>query len=90
MAAAKINPGRSPRKESGFQAFVRQDRDFVQIILLAAAVLSLLVTGDVGAATLEIEEAALAGESLSVAKDTGPVPEEKVPLGLALPAVEGR
>ena len=42
------------------------------------------------AATLEIEEAALTGESLPVAKDTGPVPGEEVPLGLALPAVEGR
>ena len=41
------------------------------------------------AATLEIEEAALTGESLPVAKDAGPVPGEEVPLGLALPAVEG-
>ena len=42
------------------------------------------------AAILEIEEAALTGESLPVAKDTGPVPAgEEVPLGLALPAVEG-
>ena len=89
MAAAKINPGRCPRKESGFQAFVRQDRDFMQIILLAAAVLSLLVTGDVGARPGD-RGAALTGESLSVAKDTGPVPGEEVPLGLALPAVEGR
>ena len=165
MAAAKINPGRCPRKESGFQAFVCQYRDIMQIILLAAAAISLVVTGDVGtsvvlagltvfnaviglrqeakaedsvkalaqmtktvarvrrggqaieidatelvpgdvvlmeagnrvpadgrigvAATLEIEEAALTGESLSVAKDTGPVPGEEVPPGLALPAVEG-
>src|SRR5512132_2431561 len=36
------------KKESGFQAFVRQYRDFMQIILLAAAVINLLVTGDVG------------------------------------------
>ena len=145
------------KKESGFQAFVRQYRDFMQIILLAAAVLNLVVTGDVGtsvvlagltvfnaviglrqeakaeesvkalaqmmktiarvrrggqalevdaeelvpgdvvlmeagnrvpadgritvAATLEIEEAALTGESLPVAKSTDPVPGDDVPLG---------
>jgi P-type Ca2+ transporter type 2C len=145
------------KKESGFQAFLRQYRDFMQIILLAAAVLNLVVTGDVGtsvvlagltvfnaviglrqeakaeesvkalaqmmktiarvrrggqaievdaeelvpgdvvlmeagnrvpadgritvAATLEIEEAALTGESLPVAKSTDPVPGEEVPLG---------
>jgi Ca2+-transporting ATPase len=145
------------KKESGFQAFVRQYRDFMQIILLAAAVISLVVTGDVGtavvlagltvfnaviglrqeakaeesvkalaqmmktiarvrrdgqaveidaeelvpgdvvlmeagnlvpadgricvAATLEIEEAALTGESLPVGKQTEPVPGEDVALG---------
>jgi Ca2+-transporting ATPase len=145
------------KKESGFQAFVRQYRDFMQIILLAAAAINLVVTGDVGtsvvlagltvfnaviglrqeakaeesvkalaqmmktiarvrrdgqaieidaeelvpgdvvlmeagnrvpadgricvAATLEIEEAALTGESLPVAKSTDPVPGEEVPLG---------
>ena len=36
------------KKESGLQAFVRQYRDFMQIILLAAAVINLVVTGDVG------------------------------------------
>ncbi|MGH8833995.1 MAG: cation-translocating P-type ATPase [Actinomycetes bacterium] len=145
------------KKESGFEAFIRQYRDFMQIILLAAAVITLIVTGDVGtaivlagltlfnaiiglrqeakaeesvkalaamlktvarvrrdgqafeidaeelvpgdivlmeagnrvpadgrvtlAATLEIEEAALTGESLPVAKATEPVPGEDVPLG---------
>src|SRR4029453_3960152 len=145
------------KKESGFQAFLRQYRDFMQIILLAAAIINLLVTGDVGtsvvlagltvfnaviglrqeakaqesvkalaqmmktiarvrrdgqalevdaselvpgdvvlmeagnrvpadgricvAATLEIEEAALTGESLPVAKSTDPVPGEEVALG---------
>jgi Ca2+-transporting ATPase len=145
------------KKESGFQAFLRQYRDFMQLILLAAAVINLLVTGEVGttlvlagltvfnaviglrqeakaeesvkalaqmmktiarvrrdgqaeeidaaelvpgdvvlmeagnrvpadgricvAATLEIEEAALTGESLPVAKGTDPVPGEEVPLG---------
>jgi P-type Ca2+ transporter type 2C len=145
------------KKESGFQAFLRQYQDFMQIILLAAAAISLFVTGDVGtavvlagltvfnavvglrqeakaeesvkalaqmmktiarvrrdgqaieinaeelvpgdvvlmeagnrvpadgricvAATLEIEEAALTGESLPVAKSTDPVPGEEVPLG---------
>jgi P-type Ca2+ transporter type 2C len=145
------------KKESGFQAFVRQYRDFMQLILLAAAIINLLVTGDVGtsvvlagltvfnaviglrqeakaeesvkalaqmmktiarvrrgglaieidaeelvpgdvvlmeagnrvpadgricvAATLEIEEAALTGESLPVAKSTDPVGGEEVALG---------
>jgi len=36
------------KKESGFQAFLRQYRDFMQIVLLVAAVVNLLVTGDVG------------------------------------------
>src|SRR5262245_33060065 len=145
------------KQESGFQAFVRQYRDFMQIILLAAAIINLLVTGDIGtsvvlagltvfnaivglrqeakaeasvkalaqmmktiarvrrdgqaievdaeelvpgdvvlmeagnrvpadgricvAATLEIEEAALTGESLPVGKSTDPVPGDEVPLG---------
>ena len=145
------------KRESGVQAFVRQYRDFMQLILLAAALLNLVVTGDVGtsvvlagltvfnaviglrqeakaeesvkalaqmmktiarvrrggqavevdaeelvpgdvvlmeagnrvpadgricvAATLEIEEAALTGESLPVAKGTGPVAGTEVPLG---------
>jgi P-type Ca2+ transporter type 2C len=145
------------KKESGLQAFLRQYRDFMQLILLAAAIISLLVTGDVGtsvvlagltvfnaviglrqeakaeesvqalaqmmktvarvrrdgqalevdaeelvpgdvvlmeagnrvpadgricvAATLEIEEAALTGESLPVAKTTEPVPGQEVALG---------
>ena len=139
------------------QAFLRQYQDFMQIILLVAAVVNLMVTGDVGttlvlagltlfnaviglrqeakaeesvaalaqmmktiarvrrdgqaveidaeqlvpgdvvlveagnrvpadgricvAATLEIEEAALTGESLPVGKSTDPVPGEDVPLG---------
>jgi Ca2+-transporting ATPase len=145
------------KKESGFQAFVRQYRDFMQLILLAAALINLLVTGDAGtsvvlagltvfnaviglrqeakaeesvkalaqmmktiarvrrdsqavevdaeelvpgdvvlmeagnrvpadgricvAATLEIEEAALTGESLPVSKGTDPVGGDEVPLG---------
>jgi P-type Ca2+ transporter type 2C len=145
------------KKESGLQAFLRQYRDFMQLILLAAAIISLVVTGDVAtaavlagltvfnaviglrqeakaeesvkalaqmlktiarvrrdgqaveidaeelvpgdvvlmeagnrvpadgricvAATLEIEEAALTGESLPVAKGTDPVPGDDVPLG---------
>src|SRR3954451_16807828 len=145
------------KKESGLQAFLRQYRDFMQIILLGAAVVSLVVTGDVGtalvlfgltlfnaviglrqeskaeesvkalaqmmktiarvrrdgqaievdaeqlvpgdvalgeagnripadgrvcvAATLEIEEAALTGESLPVGKALAPAPGENVPLG---------
>jgi P-type Ca2+ transporter type 2C len=145
------------KKESGLQAFLRQYRDFMQLILLAAALINLVVTGDVGtsvvlagltvfnaviglrqeakaeesvkalaqmmktiarvrrdgqaieidaeqlvpgdvvlmeagnrvpadgriyvAATLEIEEAALTGESLPVSKSTDPVPGEEVALG---------
>ena len=145
------------KKESGFRAFVRQYQDFMQIILLAAAVINAIVTDDVGttvllagltvlnaviglrqeakaeesvaalsqmmktiarvrrdgqaieidaselvpgdvvlveagnlipadgrvcvAATLEIEEAALTGESLPVGKQVDPVPGEDVPLG---------
>jgi P-type Ca2+ transporter type 2C len=145
------------KKESGFRAFLRQYQDFMQIILLAAAVINALVTDDIGttvllagltvfnaviglrqeskaeasvealskmmktiarvrrggqaieidaeelvpgdvvlveagnripadgricvAATLEIEEAALTGESLPVGKEVAPVTGENVPLG---------
>ena len=144
-------------KESGFRAFLRQYEDFMQIVLLVAAAVNQLVTGDtpttvllagltvfnavIGlrqeakaeesvaalasmmktiarvrrdgqvleidaaelvpgdvvlveagnlvpadgritvAATLEIEEAALTGESLPVSKDTAPVTGADVPLG---------
>ena len=145
------------KKESGFQAFVRQYQDFMQLVLLAAAVINQLVTGDTAttvvlagltvfnavvglrqeakagesvkalaqmmktiarvrrdgqaieidaeelvpgdvvlveagnrvpadgritvAATLEVEEGALTGESLPVAKATEPVPGDEVALG---------
>ncbi|GHH66817.1 cation-translocating P-type ATPase [Promicromonospora soli] len=145
------------KKEAPLQAFLRQYRDFMQIVLLVAAVVNLLITGDVGtslvlagltlfnaviglrqeakaeesvaalakmmqtvarvrrdgqaievdaeelvpgdvvlveagnrvpadcritlAAALEIEEAALTGESLPVGKSTDPVPGHDVPLG---------
>ena len=145
------------KKESGFRAFLRQYQDFMQIILLAAAVINALVTDDIGttvllagltvfnaviglrqeskaeasvealskmmktiarvrrdgqaieidaeelvpgdvvlveagnripadgricvAATLEIEEAALTGESLPVGKEVAPVTGEDVALG---------
>jgi P-type Ca2+ transporter type 2C len=145
------------KKESGFKAFVRQYQDFMQIILLGAAIVNALVTDEAGttillagltvlnaviglrqeakaeesvaalaqmmktiarvrrdgqaieidaqevvpgdvvlveagnlipadgrvvvAATLEIEEAALTGESLPVGKQTELVPGVDVPLG---------
>ena len=145
------------KKESPLRAFLRQYQDFMQLVLLAAAVINLLATQDLGttlvlagltvfnaviglrqeakaeesvqalaqmmktvarvrrdgqavevdaeelvpgdvvlveagnrvpadarvclAATLEIEEAALTGESLPVGKSTDPVPGEDVPLG---------
>ncbi|MGH3456359.1 MAG: HAD-IC family P-type ATPase, partial [Nocardioidaceae bacterium] len=145
------------KRESGVQAFFRQYEDFMQIVLLVAAVVNLLVTVDIGtsvvlagltvfnavvglrqeakaeesvqalakmmktvarvrrdgqafevdaeqlvpgdivlveagnrvpadgricvAATLEIEEASLTGESLPVGKSTEPVPGDDVPLG---------
>ena len=145
------------KKESGLQAFVRQYQDFMQLVLLAAAAINQLVTGDTAttvvlagltvfnavvglrqeakagesvkalaqmmktiarvrrdgqaieidaeelvpgdvvlveagnrvpadgritvAATLEIEEGALTGESLPVAKATEPVPGDEVALG---------
>ena len=34
------------KKEAGWQAFLRQYRDFMQIVLLAAALISIVVTGD--------------------------------------------
>src|SRR4029079_15689565 len=145
------------KKEPGWRAFLRQYEDFMQIVLLAAALLNQIVTGDTGttvvlagltvfnaviglrqeakaeesvkalsqmmktiarvrrggqaveidagdlvvgdvvlveagnrvpadgrvslAATLEIEEAALTGESLPVGKSVDPVPGDDVPLG---------
>ena len=145
------------KKEPGFKAFVRQYEDFMQIILLGAAIVNALVTDEAGttillagltvlnaviglrqeakaeesvaalahmmktiarvrrdgqpieidaeevvpgdvvlveagnlipadgrvvvAATLEIEEAALTGESLPVGKQTEPVSGDEVPLG---------
>src|SRR3954470_16226410 len=145
------------KSESGFRAFVRQYEDFMQVVLLVAAAVNQIVTGEAGttvvlagltvfnaviglrqeakaeesvkalaqmmrtiarvrrdgqaveidadelvpgdvvlveagnrvpadgrvvlAATLEIEEAALTGESLPVGKSTDPVPGENVPLG---------
>ena len=145
------------KKESGFKAFLRQYQDFMQIILLGAAIVNALVTDEAGttillagltvlnaviglrqeakaeesvaalaqmmktiarvrrdgqaieidaqevvpgdvvlveagnlipadgrivvAATLEIEEAALTGESLPVGKETDPVSGDDVPLG---------
>src|SRR6478609_2745490 len=129
-------------KESGLKAFLRQYQDFMQVILLVAAVVNQLVTQETGttvllagltvfnaviglrqeskaeesvkalaqmmktiarvrrdgvlveagnlipadgrvylAATLEIEEAALTGESLPVGKSVEPVMGEDVPLG---------
>src|SRR5918994_538607 len=77
------------KTESGFQAFVRQYEDFMQIVLLVAAAVVLVEAGNkvpadgriCVAATLEIEEAALTGESLPVAKSPDPVPGDDVPLG---------
>ncbi|MFL6145219.1 MAG: cation-translocating P-type ATPase [Labedaea sp.] len=145
------------KRETPAAAFIRQYRDFMQIVLLVAAVVNLVVTGDIGttvvlagltvfnavvglrqeakaeesvralaqmlktvarvrrdgqaievsaeeivpgdvvlveagnripadgritlAATLEIEEAALTGESLPVGKSAEPVPGDEMPLG---------
>jgi P-type Ca2+ transporter type 2C len=145
------------RKEPGWRAFLRQYEDFMQVVLLVAAAVNQLVTGETGttvvlagltlfnaviglrqeskaeesvkalsqmmktiarvrrdgqaveidaqelvpgdvvlveagnlvpadsrvcvAATLEIEEAALTGESLPVGKSSEPVPGEDIPLG---------
>jgi P-type Ca2+ transporter type 2C len=156
---ASYGPNRlaGAKKESGWRAFLRQYQDFMQIVLLVAAVVNVAVTGDAAtsvvlagltvfnavvglrqeakaeesvkalaqmlktvarvrrdgqaveidaeglvpgdvvlmeagnrvpadgrlcvAATLEIEEAALTGESLPVAKSVEPVPGEDVALG---------
>ncbi len=50
----KYGPNRltGRKKESGLQAFLRQYRDFMQIILLAAAVISLVFTRELGTALL--------------------------------------
>jgi Ca2+-transporting ATPase len=50
----KYGPNRlaGKKKESGLQAFLRQYRDFMQIILLAAAVISLVFTRELGTALL--------------------------------------
>jgi len=155
----KFGPNRLAEgtKEPGWRAFLRQYEDFMQVILVGAALVNQIVTGDTGttvvlagltvfnavvglrqeskaeasvaalaqmmktiarvrrdgvaveidaqelvpgdvvlveagnkvpadgrvvvAATLEIEEAALTGESLPVSKSTDPVPGDDVPLG---------
>jgi P-type Ca2+ transporter type 2C len=46
LASNGPNKLASGKRESGFQAFVRQYRDFMQIILLGAAIISQVVTGD--------------------------------------------
>ena len=157
LASMGPNQLAGAKKESGFHAFVRQYQDFMQVILLVAAVVNLAVTQEVGtsvvlagltvfnaviglrqeskaeesvkalaqmmktvarvrrdgqaveidasevvpgdivlveagnrvpadgriaiAATLEIEEAALTGESLPSSKSTAAVPGDDVPLG---------
>ena len=157
LAAFGPNQLAGAKKESGFRAFIRQYEDFMQVILLVAAVVNLAVTQEVGtsvvlagltvfnaviglrqeakaeesvaalaqmmktvarvrrdgqsveidaaevvpgdivlveagnrvpadgriavAATLEIEEAALTGESLPSSKSVAPVPGDDVPLG---------
>src|SRR4051794_16252137 len=47
---ASYGPNRlaGARKESGWQAFLRQYRDFMQSVLLAAAVINQVVTGEAG------------------------------------------
>ncbi|HEX5696696.1 MAG TPA: cation-transporting P-type ATPase, partial [Acidimicrobiia bacterium] len=40
------------KKEAGWQAFLRQYRDFMQIVLLAAAVINIVVTGDLSTTLL--------------------------------------
>jgi Ca2+-transporting ATPase len=156
---ASFGPNRlaGGKKEPGWRAFLRQYEDFMQVILLAAAIVNQVVTGETGttvvlagltvfnaviglrqeskaeesvkalsqmmktiarvrrdgqaleidaqglvpgdvvlveagnlipadgrvvvAATLEIEEAALTGESLPVGKSIEPVPGDDIPLG---------
>jgi Ca2+-transporting ATPase len=46
------NPLAQGKKESGFKAFLRQYQDFMQIILLGAAVVNALATDDVGTTVL--------------------------------------
>lgn len=50
----KYGPNRlaGKKKESGLHAFLRQYRDFMQIILVAAAVISLVFTGELGTSLL--------------------------------------
>jgi Ca2+-transporting ATPase len=157
LAKTGRNELAAKKKEPGWQAFLRQYKDFMQIILLGAAVLSLVFTGEVSttivlvlltvfnavlglrgeakaeaslaaltkmmkniarvrrdgqaieieaeelvpgdivlmeagnrvpadgrlfvAATMEIEEAALTGESVATLKDTAPITKPEVPLG---------
>ena len=40
------------KKESGFRAFLRQYQDFMQLILLGAAIVNALVTDDTGTTVL--------------------------------------
>lgn len=40
------------KKESGFRAFLRQYKDFMQIVLLAAAIISLIFTQELGTSLL--------------------------------------
>jgi Ca2+-transporting ATPase len=157
LASAGPNRLAEGKTESGFRAFLRQYEDFMQVVLLVAATVNQIVTGEAGttvvlagltvfnaviglrqeakaeesvkalaqmmrtiarvrrdgqsveidadelvpgdvvlveagnrvpadarvyvAATLEIEEAALTGESLPVGKSVDPVPGDDVPLG---------
>jgi Ca2+-transporting ATPase len=157
LASHGANRLAAGKKEPAWRGFVRQYEDFMQVILLAAALVNQLVTGDTGttvvlagltvfnaviglrqeskaeesvkalsqmmktiarvrrdgqaveidaeelvpgdivlveagnrvpadgrislAATLEIEEAALTGESLPVGKSVDPVPGDDIPLG---------
>ena len=57
------------KKESGVQAFLRQYRDVMQLILLAAAVINLLVTGDVGTSVRDRRRVAAAPGRLSTTTD---------------------
>jgi Ca2+-transporting ATPase len=63
------------KKESGFRAFLRQYKDLMQIILIAAAIISLVFTGQIGTslllfgltifnATLSLRQESKAEESL--------------------------
>ena len=46
LASYGPNQMAEKKKESGWQAFLRQYRDFMQIVLLAAAIINVVVTGD--------------------------------------------